>query len=139
MPFEEFDKRAATASKAPLVTIQRQGPFSFNKAAYELLGNPEAVRLFFDKEEQIIGFAPASVDHPRAYPIRPQGDRSVTYMVAGKAFTQHYGIDASVARRYGVQARDDMVVLDLKSESVDVTGPRLKRQNQPADESAAAR
>ncbi len=42
MGFEVLDKRAAGVSKHPYITIQRKGPLSFNRIAYELLGNPEA-------------------------------------------------------------------------------------------------
>ncbi len=127
MPFKEFDKRSATASKSPFVTIQRKGPFSFNMAAYELMGKPEAVRLLFDEEEQLVGFRPAETSHPRAFPMRQQ-QNGVTFMVAGQAFTRHHGIDTSVARRYAVRMQDDLLILDLKSESTDVTGPRLRNR-----------
>lgn len=130
MPFEEFDKRAATASKSPFVTIQRKGPFSLNKAAVELMGEPEAVTLLYNGEENLIGFKPTSPANPRAFPLRPQGRNASTYMLAGQAFTRHYGIDTSTARRYGVEMRDGLLVLDLKAESVDVTGPRLKNYNE---------
>ena len=129
MPFEEFDKRSAGLTKSPFVTIQRKGPFSMNKAAYALAGEPQAVSLFYDPEEQLIGFKPRPPDYPRAFPVRPQGATSSTYVIAGHAFSQHYGIDTSVARRYAVEMRDDMLVLDLKSTSIDATGPRLKHRD----------
>lgn len=124
MPFEEFDKRAATASKSPFVTIQRKGPFSLNRAAFELMGKPEAVTLLYDEEEEFIGFRPVSLTNPRAFPVRPQGKNAATFMVAGQAFSKYHGMDTSIARRYAVKMRDNILVLDLKSESVDVTGPR---------------
>jgi hypothetical protein len=126
VPFKEFDKRAATASKSPFVTHQRKGPFSMNRAAVELMGNPEAVTLWFDEDERLIGFKPASLDNPRAFPVRAQGKNAATFMIAGQSFSKHYGLDTSVARRYAVQMRDDMLVLDLKSDSVEATGPRAK-------------
>lgn len=126
MPFEEFDKRAAGASKNPFVTIQRKGPFGLNRAAYVLMGEPEAVSLLYDEEEQLIGFQPRPATYPRAFPVRQQGAHSLTYMIAGAAFTQHYGIDTAVARRFAVEMRDGVLVLDLKATSVDVTGPRAK-------------
>jgi hypothetical protein len=124
MPFEVFDKRAAVATKNPMVTIQKGGAFSLNKAAYELMGSPETVELLFDPEERLIGFRPVDSASPRAYPVRPQGKNAATFMIAGRAFTKHYELDTDVARRYSTQLQDDMLVLDLKSESIDVTGPR---------------
>ncbi len=134
MPFEVFDKRSATASKNPLVTIQKGGYFSLNRAAYQAMGEPEAVELLFDREEQLIGFRPADPTSPRAFPVRSQGKHSPsTLMITGRAFTKYYDIDASTARRYGVEMRDGVLVLDLKSESVDVTGPRAAMRSRLAD------
>lgn len=133
MPFEEFDKRAATASKSPFVTIQRRGPFSLNRAAYEALGKPEAVSLLYDEEEKLIGFKPRPLNYARALPVRPQGPNQNTYMIAGRAFAQHYDLDTSVARRYAVEMRDGILILDLKTESVDVTGPRAAMKSRLAD------
>lgn len=124
MPFEVFDKRAATTSKHPLVTIQKQGSFSLNRAAHKLLGEPDSVELLFDPVEKLVGFREVSSDAPRAYPVRPQGKNAATFMIAGQAFTKYYDIDTSLARRYSVKMQDGIMVLDLKSESTVVTGPR---------------
>ncbi len=124
MPFEVFDKRAATATKSPMATIQKRGMFSINRAAYQALGEPESVELLYDPEEKLIGFRPVSPTSPRAFPVRAQGANDSTFMIAGRAFTQNYGLDTEVARRYAVEMKDGILVLDLKSDSVDVTGPR---------------
>jgi len=124
MPFEVFDKRAATASKYPMVSILKQGSFTLNRAAYKLLGEPQMVELLFDPDEKLIGFREVPASNPRAYPVRPQGQNAATFMVAGQAFTKYYDIDTSTARRYSVEIKDDILVLDLKGESTDVTGPR---------------
>ncbi len=126
MPFEEFDKRAAVVSKSPFVTVQRRGTMSLNRAAYDLMGSPEAVTLLYDPEEKLIGFKPTAIESPRAFPVRVQGANASTYVVAGQAFSGHYGIDTSTARRYAVGMKDGVMVVDLRSESTDATGPRLK-------------
>jgi len=126
MGFEVYDKRRASASKHPYVTMQRRGPFSFNRAAYELMGSPEAIELLYDRDEERIGFRPASPDRPQAFPMRPQGKNSVTHIVAGQSFANHYGLDVSVARRYPVRMEDEILVLDLRGDSVEATGPRAR-------------
>jgi hypothetical protein len=126
MGFEVFDKRAAGVSKHPYVTVQRKGPFSFNRAAHELLGKPEAVELLYDREQERIGFRPTAPERPQAFPMRPQGKNAATFMVAGQAFAKHYKLDTSVARRYPVRMEEDIMVLDLRGDSVDVTGPRSR-------------
>lgn len=124
MPFEVFDKKSATAVKTPMVTVQKGGMLSLNRAAVEAFGSPEAVELLYDKENRLMAFRPVSSTNPRAFFVRPQGKNSATFTVAGRAFTQHYGIDTSTALRYAASVENDMLIVDLKSESVDVTGPR---------------
>lgn len=126
MPWETFDKRSAAASKAPMVSIQRKGPFSVNRAAHELMGSPEAVELLYDREQELIGFKPTSLKSPRAFPVRPQGKNTATLMIAGQSFTRNFGIDTSTARRFPVEMRDGVLVLDLRGDSVEVTGARSK-------------
>ena len=124
MPFEVFDKRAATATKAPMATIQKRGMFSINRAAFHAMGEPESVELLYDPTEKLIGFRPVASTSPRGFPVRPQGNNDSTYMIAGRAFTQNYGLDTETARRYAVEVQDGILILDLKSDSTDATGPR---------------
>lgn len=126
MGFESFDRRAAVASKHPYVTMQRRGPFSFNQAAFELMGSPEAVELLYDRDTERVGFRPIDPGRPRAFPVRAQGKNSVTHVVAGQSFAKHYEIDTSVARRYAVTMEKGMLILDLRGDSIDVTGPRAR-------------
>lgn len=137
MAFETFDKRSAAATKSPMVTLQRGGPFSLNKAAHHLVGSPEAVELLYDRENRLIGFKPVSSSSPRAFPVRPQGKNESTFMIAGQAFAKYYELDTTKARRYAVYRQDDMLVLDLKSDSVEVTGPRAAMKSRLAGESGS--
>ena len=136
MPFERFDKKTMTVSKAPYLTLQKGGTMSLNRRAFLDLGEPEAVELLFDRDEQLIGLKPTSPKEPYAFPIRPQGSRNrvSNYAVAGQAFTKHYDIDTSVARRYLAEMRDDTLVVDLKSGGAIATGPRLGQTKKKRDE-----
>ena len=129
--FEEFDRSAAPAPSTPFVTIQRKGLLSLNRGAYEALGRPAAVTLLYHREQRIVGLRPAEPTNPRAYPLRRQGGKaggSQSYLVAATAFTLHHGIDTSVARRYGVEIRGTVLLIDLKQDAPDVTGPRAKER-----------
>jgi hypothetical protein len=131
MQWETFDKRSAAASKSPFVTIQKNnGPISLNKAAHDLMGNPETVELMFEPSQKLIGFKPVSSKSPKAFPVRPQGKNAATLMVAGQAFTKHYDIDTRVARRYPVEMRDGVLVLDLNGESIEVVSNRGRRSRE---------
>jgi hypothetical protein len=124
MPFEVFKRKAAPSVHQPFVTVQAKGPLALNKAAFELLGEAQTVELLYDRAEQLIGIHPVDPSEPHAYPVRPQGSGSHTYLIAGQAFTGYYGIDTSVARRYKVRRQDDMLVIDLKEDAPIATGPR---------------
>lgn len=123
--FEVFNRRAAPVTTQPLVTIQKRGAMSFNRAAFEALGAPEAVEFLFDREERVMGFRPVSADVPHAYRPRKQG-QAYNYILAGQAFTQHYGIKTDTARRYVAAMLDGVLVVDLTQPGTDATGPRSR-------------
>jgi hypothetical protein len=133
MPFEVFDKRAATASKNPMVTIQSGGNFSLNRAAHELMDAPEAVELLYDPQNKLIGFRPVPPTNPRAFPVRPMGKNSATLMISGQTFTRHYALDTSKARRYPAELADGKILtLDLRGDSIEVSSPRSKKTDESA-------
>jgi hypothetical protein len=130
MAFEVFDKRTSGITKSPFVTIQKGGYFSLNKAAVHAMGDPEAVELLFDPSENLIGFRPVPSTNPRSFPVRLMGQNASTYMISGGAFTRHYDIDSTESRRYGVEMKDGILILDLKGESVNVsTRPRRNKSS----------
>lgn len=100
------------------------------------LGEPEAVTLMFDREDQLIGIKPISPKEPQAFLIRPQGsrDRTSNYVVAGHAFTKHYSINTEVARRYSAEMQGDTLIIDLKQGGMVATGPRDKNYQRNKDE-----
>ncbi len=79
--------------------------FGVNKAAYEALRRPRAVKLLWDKEERAVGFRPSHENSPKAYPVnktKPQG----VHDVAAAAFLKHYGIANDRCRRYAAEMED---------------------------------
>ena len=106
---EVFDRRGAPTQKEPFVTIQMRGLISLNRAAYQALGEPEPIELPYSPSKRIIGIRPGDPKTPHSYPLRKQ-NRGGTYLIAGKAFTTHYEIDTKVARRYGVEARANILL-----------------------------
>ena len=140
--FDVFDRSSAPSPSVPTLTIQRRGMLSLNRGSYEALGKPAAVELLFNRERRAIAIRPADPATPRAYAVRAQGaagGSSSTYLVPGRSFTTHYGIDTTVARRYGVERRGEMLLVDLEQEgAVTVTSPRAKDREAPTRESVAA-
>jgi hypothetical protein len=124
--FIRWDKRVAPSRTEPFVTVQKRGLFSMNKAALELLGNPEALELLFDPDEQIIGFRGVDKGKRYAVPVRKQA-RSNSYLVGGQAFTKHFGIDTNVSRRFEAEMVEDVLAVDLQGGGVEATpGRRTK-------------
>ena len=116
MPFERFDKRAAGKVKRPTITVQRRGTLSLNAAAAVFLAgqdeipNELSVELFFDRDKRIIGVRKATEDHPSVYTMRKQA-KSDSFLLAGKAFTQYYGIETGgSSRRYFAQDYGDGIL-----------------------------
>jgi hypothetical protein len=134
--FETFTKRMVPLAAQPYVTIQKRGVMSFNAAAHALLGQPEAIELLFDRDEQLVGVRKVAPTVEHAYPIRRAAANDTTYMVSGTAFTKYYGIDTSESVRRPAVMREDVLVIDLKEAGTVVTGNRKKQDEAPVEHSA---
>ena len=132
MDWERFDQRHIAIAGSPFVTIQKDGRvMTINRPAYELLGSPEAVELLYSKGNRVIGIREISKKEPYAFPLRAQGRKGhqpSNYLVAVQAFTKHYDIDTSVAKRYPAEMQDDILTIPLNRGNV-ATGPRAKSKD----------
>jgi hypothetical protein len=115
----------------PFLTIQRKGVFSLNRAAFEVMGSPEAVELLYDPEAQLIGLRKVDPNAPHAYMVRGPGGRGGenTFLISGTAFTNYYEIDTSTTTRRAVRMMDDMLVVDLTDPGTKVSGNRRGSHN----------
>src|SRR3954466_7596810 len=109
--FEVF-KGQRVVRNAPAVTLQRTGLVSLNRAAFEALGEPEAVELLFDRDHWVIGMRPTCLDCAYAHPVRKQSTGS-GFVISGRGFTQHYGIPIERATRYPAELKDGILTVDL--------------------------
>ena len=91
MSFEVFKAGQPRVSKVPRIGLSRHGYFSVNRTAYELLGRPSRVVLMYDAERELVALEPAGEDTPHSYKVVQQG-KSQSYIVAAKAFCDHYEI-----------------------------------------------
>lgn len=123
--WSEFTRTATPIGAKPYVTIQRKGTLSLNRAGYEALGKPEAVKLLYDRDERMIGMRATDPEEQGAYPVRPQAGSN--WLIAGTAFASFLGLDTSTAKRYEAETMDGVLAVDLKREGVAVTSPRAKQ------------
>ncbi|HLZ81585.1 MAG TPA: hypothetical protein VKP04_08135 [Ktedonobacteraceae bacterium] len=97
-----------------------------NLKAYQLLQSPASVELNYDPDEKLVGIRAIKPTDERGYAVRKQGHNNTGYEVAAQAFTKHWGIDTSIARRYKAYMEGAFLVVDLKQEGEDATGVRSK-------------
>lgn len=119
--FEVFDAQSAPRVKQPLVSLQRKGAFTLNRAAFVALGEPKAVQLLFDPHERIIGFRTADPGEPNTYAVRvtePAGP----YAISGISFVKHYEIPVDVARRWPATFADGVLFFALDDPAVELVG-----------------
>lgn len=124
---EKWERTSVPRTGTPLVTIQKDGLFSLNEAAFKAMGEPKRVEIFYDSNESTIAFAPTVESNLSGYPPRRQAT-GATWLISGLKFTRHYSLDTSVARRYVVDVDDKILFVNLKGPSTVATkGPTRTR------------
>lgn len=126
MAFEVFKKSSAPIPSVPSITIQKRGLISLNRAAFTLIGSPEAIEFLWDSDNQVIGLRAAPLESPDAYPTRPQSPSSDRgpVLVAGSMFTRYIGLDTTEAKRWMPTQVDNMLCIDLKTSPQPVSSNR---------------
>jgi hypothetical protein len=125
--FEEFDKAAQPSEGMLTVTWQKRGQVGLSRAAYNALGDPEAVKLYFDREQQVMGIRAADLSAPNAIRVKHQA-ASGSSQFSGVAFATRYGIELKdSAQRYTAEVHDDgFLVVDLKQQPTNASKSRKR-------------
>lgn len=119
--FEKFRRSKATSAPVPMVSVHLRGIFALNDLAYEALDEPDAIELFYDKQERIIGMKGALRSSPDAYVVRRGTAHS--FQVEGRTFLKFYGIPReATGRRYVAELDGDILTIDLKQEPSEGAG-----------------
>ena len=131
MGFEVFQRGSVLVTNVPSVTIQRKGMFSLNRAAMEMLHNPEAVQFLWDPDRRVVGIQAVSIEAANAYPVRRQGpldrrkgDTGGPVLLAGSLFTRYIQLETSQARRWIPRMEGDILIVDLKQVGQPITSNR---------------
>ncbi|MGK7222790.1 hypothetical protein ACSNO4_08335 [Kocuria flava] len=100
---------------------------SLNKAAHDLIDNAQTVELLYDRDRQVMAVRGTDDSSPHAYAVRSASKRGPGQaVVSATAFTAHYGIDTTDARRWKPFVEDGMLCVDLSQEGTVITGNRTK-------------
>lgn len=55
---------------APGITLNHRGLLRLNKNAYVALGMPQAITLYYDDDERVIGLKPEDIRRRNAFPLK---------------------------------------------------------------------
>lgn len=128
MAFEVYESKTLSRRHTPVITVQKSGAISINRAGYTALGEPEHVLLLRDADANLIAIQAAEADEVHAQVVRllnpARGSGPVVVPASG--FVREAGIDTSVARRWPASYNNDMLVVDLNIEGVVVVSNRKR-------------
>lgn len=114
MSWERFEGGTRTVDAPPAIGIQKKGDFAINYRAWQMMGEPAKLFLFFDKEADRIGFQPTRDDHPSAFTVRSNSGMGSTRSLAGQGFCKFYGCKPEAAIRAPLhQDGDGMFYVEL--------------------------
>lgn len=111
-----FEGRRTRAGSAPTLGIQKRGNFSLNASAFELLGEPEAVHLYFSLSSSVIAIKPVAKDTPQSYPVRKQ-QNARSWLIGARSFLNSYGVPFEAQAdvpSFNLTVVQGMGVVDLK-------------------------
>src|SRR5688500_12394471 len=130
MAIVEWEKFLGGPTKSPAIrmhaTLTSQYRIHLNRNLYQRLGNPEAVCLYFNREQQMIAVQAASPRLNEAFPVGTLYSKTTRYIPAA-TFCRHYGIRVNETHRFLDPhfAPDGKLILNL-NETVIVSRKRRK-------------
>lgn len=116
--FEKFRRSNITSGPEPMVSIHLRGIMALNQQAQDALGNPDAIELFYNRKDKMIGMKGARRSSPDSYVVRHHAKHSS--QISGQSFLEFYEIPRGVrGRRYKAERNGDMLTVDLTQDPED--------------------
>lgn len=124
--FERFQGGAnEAASKRVHVTISPQNLILLNRNAYTLFGKPEAVRLSYSRQRDVIAIEPTS---PRMNDAFPVIENNHNWRINAAPFCRHFGIRIDMQMKFlNPDITRNAMLLKL-SETVSVARQKRKKK-----------
>lgn len=118
-------------SNHPRVTINRKGLIYLNAAAYEALGSPASVALYYNRDLDTIAVQPAFERSNEHFPVT---EKQMGRGIAAAPFCRHYRIRVPTTERFLSPkiTPEGLLLLNLK-ETVTVGGIDRKKGRQMPD------
>jgi hypothetical protein len=104
------------------VTINHKGVLLLNRRAFELLGEPPAVVLMYDKVNSVIGIQSAYPKLPEAFPVKSRA--GYVWEIRAAPFCRHHRISLDRTMRFPDADLDSDNVLTLKLRDLVAAGWR---------------
>ena len=114
--FKKFEGSPNGKNKeTPRITLSPRRFFALNAWAHRCIGYPDAVELYFDDHERVIGMMPCDPLKRNAFRIRKEKGKEYHVIYAG-AFCQHFSISTKRTVLFDEPdlTNDGMLVLDMK-------------------------
>jgi len=134
MPLERFEGPVRLQPSGLSVTLQPSSKVTLSEQAAGDVARPagraipEAVELYFDREERVVGIRAVPRGTPHSFAARKQRHGATVVFTALSFFT-HYAIDlGGVSRRFPASMKGDILCLNLNGESEVITGPRTMQR-----------
>lgn len=108
------------------VSLNQHGVLTFNRNAYNELGKPAALNLYFSRVRDVIALEPVqSINMPAAFPVLEKN--SSGYRINAAPFCRHYGIRLdSTVQFIAPELRNGKLELNL-AETISVAQIRRRK------------
>src|SRR5688572_2589888 len=114
--FERFEEKPRVPNgEEPYVSIFSYGKIYLNRRAIELLGAPDAVALFFDPKQKVIGVQGVPPSRSYAFRLNKKDKRSLGSTIAATSFFNHHKMRPSetIAFPNLTLTTEGIMILDL--------------------------
>ena len=107
------------------VSLTQTRNIMFNRNAYERLGRPPAVRLYYSRNRDTIGIERTSPNFNDAFPVVPNGPTG--WRISAAPFCRHYNISPDSTLRFvAPQFQGNSLLLNL-ADTISVARPKRRR------------